>query len=314
MSWTQQNHRPVSLERSKVILSNQNRVDLNKTHLEKTLNMNSNGNSAVTTLSSLNSFSSDAFSSVANLELNLNSIFLDMNDVTSQDNDDDDDDEVTRKQPPSTTSIIETSSASTTTTNQPKCESVYFEMDEFDFSSDEDDSYETESNEYDEENENCDKLNETDSFISNKIFDNNKTKRSEQGQSPAPPKPKRTFEHDAYVHLKEEDKFKTRITSNNHENYIANINSNRTFRNNQTKSMYNEKSIQLNEHIYETLPSVRDLNNQNTTSHAVLNNKQENKFTSNTNIANKSTKNDVIMRKLRLNNLNVKKDMVRIYF
>jgi len=181
-------------------------------------------------------------------------------------------------------------------------------MDEFDFSSDEDDSYETESNEYDEENENCDKLDETDSFSSNKIADNNKTKCSEQqqGQSPAPPKPKRTFEHDAYVHLKGENKFKTRIISNNHD-----TNSNRTFRNNQAKSMYNEKSIQLNEHIYETLPSVRDQNNQNTSSHAVLNNKQENKFNSNTNIANKSNKNDVIMRKLRLNNLNIKKDMVR---
>ena len=302
-SW---NQRPVSLERSKVILNNQKRVDLNKSHFEKANMMNSNENSAVTTLSSINSLS-DIFS-VTNFELNLNSIFLDMNDVEIQHEDQNEENRKTT----TTNSIAETSQisslASTTTTNhQPKCESVYFELDEFDFSSD-DDSYETESNEYD--GESCEKLNETDSLHSNKIENYKHNKRLEQEPSPAPPKPKRTFEHDVYVHLKEEDKLKT--TMNKNDVNSNNTNKNRTFRNNQAKSMYNENVTQLNEHIYETLPSIRDFNNNDATSQAALNNnKLENKFTSITNVSNKPTKNDVITRKLRLNNLNDNKNMVR---
>lgn len=296
----QWHHRPVSLERSKIILNNQKRVDLNnKSHLFEKVNMaNSGENSAVTTLSSINSLS-DIFS-LANFELNLNSIFLDVNDADIQQNSQNE--ENIKKTTATTTTTESTheltqisSAASTATTNnQPKCESVYFELDEFDFSSDEDDSYETESNEYD--GESCEKLNETDSFHS-------KVESTRQEEpSPAPPKPKRTFEHDVYVHLKEED-----ISGKN--NFTK---SNRTFRNNQVKSMYNENVTQLNEHIYETLPSIRDFNNQNVPSQDTLNiNKLENKTTSTINVAtNKAPTNDIIKRKLRLNNLNVKKNMV----
>ena len=241
------------LERSKVILSNKRKVDLNK-------------------VSTSSATLADHALPSNNFGLTLDSIAIEVKEEKEKQKDD------------STALLLKPQSG---------CDSVYFELDEFDFSSDDDDSYETDSNEYDEED--LIKSKETDFFGSRK-------KNSDV--SPAPPKPKRTFEHDVYVHLKEDHRQMGETLS-------VNFNDARTFRNNQAKSMYNVSPM-LNEHVYETLPPIRDINNNQPPNDTSQLTKFNNDYShiSNVNSSHKTYNKDSSLKKLRMSNLATNNNMV----
>jgi hypothetical protein len=142
--------------------------------------------------------------------------------------------------------------------NTPKtantCETNYFELDDVEFSDEsydpDDDGFNSDTDDEDEEEEfdgeyftNSERSNRPVSDVPlYKLKSNNLLRKanSENRIPPAPPKPKRTFEHDIYVNSKNLGKNipkhnKVETTNNNNNN--TNMN---------------------NEHIYEALPSVKE--------------------------------------------------------
>lgn len=133
------------------------------------------------------------------------------------------------------------------------CETSYFELDDVEFSDesydpDDDGFNDSDTDDDDEEEEEFDGeyfTNESNRRLSEvplyKLKLNNLLRKANSENkipSPAPPKPKRTFEHDIYVNSKT---FSKSFTKNNGV---------------ETKSNNNNNVV--NEHIYEALPSVKE--------------------------------------------------------
>ena len=142
-------------------------------------------------------------------------------------------------------------------------ESNYFELDDVEFS---DDSYEDGSfdEDEDEEESNVDYDGDEDD-VTTSITDLTNV-------AVPPPKPIRTFEHDVYVNSKDSYHAQPAIVSNinynnNNNNLASYLNNENTMyvpsnnfkRNDKTRSLFNKMLFgKESEHVYETLPSVKE--------------------------------------------------------